>query len=160
MLHAEQVKIISNNGEQGMFPDQNGHICLNKQSSLTHFHLPSAEIERTRVPTFHRFWAEQNKKQFRSDIHHRDPSMIDLQDASASTDHRHPNLVMPQFNRNTPPPPVVRKTVITDVPHLPWQPFPHLPDQGIHTSHYSQERILTLKEMHHRQHQTSKHLQL
>ena len=103
MLHAEQVKMLSNNGEQGMFPGQNGNISLNKQSNLTHFHLPSAETERTMVPTFHIFWAEQNRNQFRPDINHRDPSMIDLLNTSASTDHRHPHPVIPHSNINTPP---------------------------------------------------------
>ena len=104
-----------------MFPGQNGNISLNNQSNLTHFHLPSTENERTKVPTFHRFWEEQNRNQFRPDINHRDPTSIDLLNASSSTEHRNPHPVIPHFNINSPPP-LVRPTVITSFPPIPWQP--------------------------------------
>ena len=88
MLHCEQVRVVSYSGEQGLFPDIHGMICLNKQHGLTSFQLPSSEVECTRFPTFHRFWQEQERqqhnRQFRSNINHKDPSSIDIDLQNAS----------------------------------------------------------------------------
>ena len=108
--------MLSSNGEQKLFPEQNGNITLNKANNLTHFHLPLPEHERTKVPTFHRYWAEQNRTQFRPDPNHQDPNSIDLLNISTSTQ----PLQIPLFSINTPPPAVARPTGIISSPPSPW----------------------------------------